>query len=43
MLSKNGFGVAMENALPEVKKVCQDITTSHDEDGIVKWLDKNDV
>lgn len=43
MLQKNGFGIAMANALPEVKSVCKDITDTNDENGIVKWLDKNDV
>ena len=43
MLSQNGIGIAMKNALPEVKKVCVGVTSSNDENGIVKWLDGNNV
>lgn len=40
MIRKSGTGVAMKNALKEVKKVADYITGSNDEDGIVWFLDK---
>lgn len=43
MLQNNGFGIAVANALPEVKRVSKDITESNDENGVVKWLDINDI
>lgn len=41
MIKKCGVGVAMGNALNDVKKVADFITTSHDEDGIASFLQKN--
>jgi len=40
MVKYAGLGVAMENAIPEVKKVADFITTSNDEDGIAKVIEK---
>lgn len=40
MIKKSGTGVAMKNALKEVKKVADYITESNDEDGIVCFLNK---
>ena len=38
MLRTCGTGVAVENAIPEVKKVCDFVTTSNDEDGVAAYL-----
>lgn len=38
MISKCGIGVAMENALPEVKEVSNYITISHNNDGVIYFL-----
>lgn len=35
-----GIGVAMENALDEVKQVADDVTCSNDDDGVAKWIEK---
>ena len=35
-----GLGVAMENALPEVKEIANEITITNDEDGVVYFLEK---
>jgi len=40
MVKYAGLGVAMENATPEVKEVANYITTSNDEDGIAKVIEK---
>lgn len=40
IIQKVGMGVAMKNALPEVKSVAKDITTSNEEDGVAVFLDK---
>ena len=40
MIKRSGTGVAMKNALEEVKEVADYITESNDEDGIVYFLDK---
>lgn len=40
MVKYAGLGVAMENAIPEVKEVANFITTSNDEDGIAKVIEK---
>jgi hypothetical protein len=41
MLRASGTGVAMGNAVYEVKSVADYITDSHDEDGIGKWIEKH--
>ena len=38
MIKNVGAGVAMENAIPSVKKVAKYMTSSHEEDGIYKFL-----
>lgn len=38
MIKKSGIGIAMENALVEVKNVASDITKSHNEDGVIYYL-----
>ena len=40
MLSFVGIGVAMENALDEVKSVSDFVCLSNDEDGLAKWIEK---
>lgn len=40
MLEEVGLGVAMENAMEEVKKVADYITVSNDEDGVAKVIEK---
>lgn len=40
IISKVGLGVAMGNALKEVKEQAKEITLSNDEDGIVSFLEK---
>ena len=40
MVKYAGLGVAMENAIPEVKEVANYITTSNDEDGIANVIEK---
>lgn len=40
LMQNSGFGVAMGNALDEVKEVADDITITNDEDGVIKYLSK---
>jgi Cof subfamily protein (haloacid dehalogenase superfamily) len=40
MLAACGFGVAMENAFPEVKASCRYVTASNDEDGVALVLER---
>lgn len=40
MIKYAGLGVAMDNAVPEVKAAANFITTSNDEDGIAKVIEK---
>ena len=40
IINKVGLGVAMGNALKEVKEQAKEITLSNDEDGIAIFLDK---
>jgi Cof subfamily protein (haloacid dehalogenase superfamily) len=41
MLAYAGIGVAMSNALPEVKAVADAICLSNEEDGVARWLIEN--
>jgi len=41
MIEKCGIGVAMGNAIDEVKAVADYITVSNDEDGVAVWLEEN--
>lgn len=41
MLKICGIGVAMENAIPQVKECTEHHTLSCDEDGVAVWLEKN--
>jgi len=41
MLSSAGIGVAMRNALPEVKAAADCECLSNDEDGVAKWIEDN--
>lgn len=40
MLKKSGVGVAMENALDIVKDVADYVTKSHNEDGVIYFLEE---
>ncbi len=40
ILSSCGIGVAVENALPEVKKAAKEITESNEQDGVAKWMER---
>lgn len=41
MLSLCGRGIAMENAIPQVKAVADEITLSNMDDGVAFWIEKN--
>ena len=41
MLTHAGIGIAMENALDEIKAVSNFICPSNDEDGLAKWIETN--
>jgi len=41
MLRGCGIGVAVDNAIPEVKAVADEICESNDDDGVAKWLEDN--
>ena len=34
-----GLGVAVENAIPEVKAVADEVAESNDADGVAKWIE----
>lgn len=41
MLKLCGTGIAMENAIPQVKQIADQVTLSNDQDGVAVWLEKN--
>jgi hydroxymethylpyrimidine pyrophosphatase-like HAD family hydrolase len=41
MLKLCGKGVAMQNAIPQVKEITSFITATNDEDGVAKFLEEN--
>ena len=41
MLSGCGSGVAMENAIDEVKAAANEVCESNDNDGVAKWIERN--
>ncbi|MDE6673634.1 MAG: HAD hydrolase family protein [Acetatifactor sp.] len=41
MLQICGIGVAVSNAVMDVKAVADCVTLSNDEDGVADWLEKN--
>lgn len=41
MLKQCGIGIAVDNALPEIKKISDHICDNNDADGVAKWLDEN--
>lgn len=41
MLKLCGIGVGMENAIPEVKAIADEITASNEDDGVALWIKKN--
>lgn len=36
-----GIGVAVDNAISDVKDIADSVTLSNDEDGVAEWLTKN--
>lgn len=40
MLKSCGIGVAVDNALPEVKAAAKEITESNEQDGVAKWIER---
>lgn len=40
MISTVGYGIAMENAIPEIKAAAKDITCTNNEDGVAQYLEK---
>lgn len=40
MLKTVGMGVAMANAMPEVKKAADRLTDSNDEEGVARFIEK---
>lgn len=41
MLKMCGMGVAVDNAISDVKEIADGVTLSNDEDGVAEWLAKN--
>lgn len=41
MLKMCGIGIAVENAISEVKDIADSVTLSNDEEGVAEWLAKN--
>lgn len=41
MLKMCGIGIAVENAISEVKDIADGVTLSNDEEGVAEWLAKN--
>ena len=41
MLANCGFGVAMENAIPEAKAAAKFVCPSNEKDGVARWLEGN--
>lgn len=41
MLKMCGIGVAVDNAISDVKDIADSVTLSNDEDGVAEWLSKN--
>lgn len=41
MLKMCGIGIAVENAISEVKDIADSVTLSNDEEGVAEWLTKN--
>lgn len=40
MISTVGYGIAMENAIPEIKAAAKDITCTNNQDGVARYLEK---
>ena len=40
MIKHCGLGIAMGNAIPQVKKVANAITVSNDADGVAKYIEE---
>ena len=39
MLKLCGKGIAMQNAITEVKKIANDVCLSNENDGVAKWIE----
>ena len=39
-LQAAGFAVAVENAVPELKKIADAVTSTNDQDGVAKFIDR---
>lgn len=40
MIATVGYGIAMGNAIPEIKAVAKDVTAANNEDGVARYLEK---
>ena len=40
-LKRCGFGIAMANAIPEVRQAADGIAASNDSDGVARWIEQN--
>ena len=40
-LRRCGFGIAMANAIPEVRQAADGIAASNDSDGVARWIEQN--
>ena len=41
MLNMCGIGIAVDNAISDVKAIADCVTLSNDENGVAEWLAKN--
>lgn len=41
LIKRCGVGIAVENAIPEIKEAADVITGGNDEDGVADWIEKN--
>lgn len=40
MISTVGYGIAMGNAIPEIKAAAKDITGTNNQDGVARYLEQ---
>ena len=40
MISTVGYGIAMGNAIPEIKAAAKDITCTNNQDGVARYLEQ---
>ena len=41
MLKLCGKGIAMQNAIDEVKQIANEICLSNEDDGVARWIEEN--